>query len=140
VLDPAALNALIPDWRAKGAPLDTPVTDDQFHYLTETGSFHIPNVLLPPLMSNRGMEIASLSNLCRWLGQEAEALGAKSIPVFRRPTFCMAKTVRCTVSSLAISASPRTAITKTLTRRAWNFAALYAICRRRARLAEPASD
>ncbi len=82
VLDPVALNALIPDWRAKGAPLDTPVADDQFRYLTTTGSLRIPNFLLPPLMSNRGMEIASLSNLCRWLGREAEALGVEIYPGF----------------------------------------------------------
>jgi electron-transferring-flavoprotein dehydrogenase len=82
VIDPVALNALIPDWRQKGAPLDTPVTEDRFHYLTETRAFRIPNVLMPPLMSNHGMEIASLSNLCRWLGREAEALGVEIYPGF----------------------------------------------------------
>ncbi|GAA0556379.1 electron transfer flavoprotein-ubiquinone oxidoreductase [Rhizomicrobium electricum] len=82
VIDPVALNALIPDWRQKGAPLDTPVTEDRFHYLTETRAFRIPNVLMPPLMSNHGMEIASLSNLCRWLGGQAEALGVEIYPGF----------------------------------------------------------
>lgn len=82
VIDPVALNALIPDWRQKGAPLDTPVTEDRFHYLTATRAFRIPNVLMPPLMSNHGMEIASLSNLCRWLGREAEALGVEIYPGF----------------------------------------------------------
>lgn len=82
VIDPVALNALIPDWREKGAPLDSPVTEDQFHYLTERRSFRIPQFLLPPLMSNHGMEIVSLSNLCRWLGQQAEALGVEIYPGF----------------------------------------------------------
>jgi electron-transferring-flavoprotein dehydrogenase len=82
VIDPVALNQLIPDWRQKGAPLDTPVTEDRFHYLTATRAFRIPNVLMPPLMSNHGMEIASLSNLCRWLGREAEALGVEIYPGF----------------------------------------------------------
>ena len=82
VLDPVALAALIPDWRQKGAPLDTPVAADEFHFLTATGHLRIPNFLLPPLMSNRGMEIASLSNLCRWLGQQAEALGVEIYPGF----------------------------------------------------------
>jgi electron-transferring-flavoprotein dehydrogenase len=77
VLDPVALNQLIPDWRQKGAPLDTPVTADEFHFLTATHALRIPDFLMPPLMSNRGMEIASLSNLCRWLGREAEALGVE---------------------------------------------------------------
>ena len=82
VVDPVALNALIPDWKEKGAPLDSPVTEDQFHYLTERRSFRIPQFLLPPLMSNHGMEIVSLSNLCRWLGQQAEALGVEIYPGF----------------------------------------------------------
>jgi electron-transferring-flavoprotein dehydrogenase len=82
VIDPVALNQLIPDWREKGAPLDTPVTEDRFNYLTETRAFRIPNFLMPPLMSNHGMEIASLSNLCRWLGREAEALGVEIYPGF----------------------------------------------------------
>ena len=82
VIDPVALTALIPDWRAKGAPLDTPVTDDRFTYLTATGAIAIPHLLLPPAMSNRGMEIISLGSLCRWLGGQAEALGVEIYPGF----------------------------------------------------------
>src|SRR5256885_6663227 len=59
VIDPIALNELIPDWEAKGAPLTTPVTDDRFLVLTETGQMRIPNILLPPLMSNHGNYIVS---------------------------------------------------------------------------------
>jgi electron-transferring-flavoprotein dehydrogenase len=82
VIDPSALNALIPDWKAKGAPLDTPVTEDRFYYLTEGSAIPFPHFFFPPLMSNRGMEIASLSNLCRWLGREAETLGVEIYPGF----------------------------------------------------------
>lgn len=82
VLDPVALNALIPDWKDKGAPLDTPVTQDRFYFLTEKSVIPFPHFLMPPLMSNRGMEIVSLSNLCRWLGREAEALGVEIYPGF----------------------------------------------------------
>lgn len=80
VIDPKALTELIPDWRQKGAPLDTPVTDDRFFYLTEKHAVAVPSLAMPPLMSNRGMEIVSLSNLCRWLGKQAEALGVEIYP------------------------------------------------------------
>ncbi len=82
VLDPIALNELIPDWKDKGAPLHTPVTEDRFMVLTETKHFNIPNALLPPLMSNHGNYIISLGNLCRWLAQQAEALGVEIYPGF----------------------------------------------------------
>jgi electron-transferring-flavoprotein dehydrogenase len=82
VIDPIALNELIPDWKEKGAPLNAPVIDDQFLFLTETGSFKIPNFLMPPLMSNHGNYAISLGNLCRWLGQQAEALGVEIFPGF----------------------------------------------------------
>src|SRR3569833_4370479 len=82
VLDPRALNELIPDWKAKGAPLDTPVTDDRFWFFTKTSAIPLPHVIFPPLMSNRGNYIVSLSNLCKWLGQQAEALGVEIYPGF----------------------------------------------------------
>ncbi len=82
VIDPVALDALIPDWKAKGAPLDTPVTEDRFYFLTKANGIRLPHVFFPPLLSNRGMQIASLSNLCRWLGKEAEALGVEIYPGF----------------------------------------------------------
>jgi electron-transferring-flavoprotein dehydrogenase len=77
VIDPRALDELLPDWKARGAPLDTPVTDDRFLVLTERGSFRIPEALLPPLMRNHGNHIVSLGNVCRWLAQQAEALGVE---------------------------------------------------------------
>ena len=63
VIDPHALNELIPDWQAKSAPLNTPVTEDRFLVLTPEKAFHIPNWMLPPLMSNHGNHIVSLGNV-----------------------------------------------------------------------------
>src|SRR5438045_1135932 len=82
VMDPRALNELLPDWKATGAPLDTPVTEDRFLILTPDKAHRIPNALLPPLMGNHGMYIASLGNVCRWLAQQAEALGVEIYPGF----------------------------------------------------------
>ncbi|MCB2108504.1 MAG: electron transfer flavoprotein-ubiquinone oxidoreductase [Rhodobacteraceae bacterium] len=82
VVDPIALNELIPDWKDKGAPLNTPVGEDRLLLLSESGSTRLPNILMPPLMSNHGCYIVSLGNVCRWLGQQAEALGVEIYPGF----------------------------------------------------------
>jgi electron-transferring-flavoprotein dehydrogenase len=82
VIDPIALNELIPDWKAKGAPLDTDVTDDRFYILGPAGHIRIPNFIFPPFMSNHGNHIASLSNVCKWLATQAEALGVEIYPGF----------------------------------------------------------
>ena len=79
VLEPRALNELIPDWKAKGAPLDTPAVMDRFLYLTEQSSTRLPT---PPQMHNQGNYIVSLGNVCRWLGTQAEALGVEIYPGF----------------------------------------------------------
>ncbi|HEX5863894.1 MAG TPA: electron transfer flavoprotein-ubiquinone oxidoreductase [Casimicrobiaceae bacterium] len=77
VIDPRALNELIPDWQAKSAPLNTPVTEDRFMVLTPEKAFRIPNWALPALMNNHGNHIASLGNVCRWLSAQAETLGVE---------------------------------------------------------------
>ncbi len=82
VIDPIGINELIPDWKEKGAPIDTPVTDDRFLYLGPAGSLRVPNFIMPPLMSNHGNYIVSLGNLCRWLATQAEALGVEIYPGF----------------------------------------------------------
>ncbi len=82
VIDPIAIDELIPDWKAKGAPIDTPVTDDRFYYLGPAGSIRIPGFLLPPLMHNHGNYVVSLSNVCKWLATQAEALGVEIYPGF----------------------------------------------------------
>ncbi|GFZ99880.1 electron-transferring-flavoprotein dehydrogenase [Elstera cyanobacteriorum] len=79
VFEPRALNELIPDWKEKGAPLNTPAVEDNFLFLTEKGSFKLPT---PPQMHNHGNYIISLGNLCRWLGQQAEELGVEIYPGF----------------------------------------------------------
>ncbi len=79
VIEPRALNELLPDWRDKGAPLNTPATDDRFNFLTETRAYRLPT---PPQMNNHGNYIVSLGDVCRWLGQQAEALGVEIYPGF----------------------------------------------------------
>ena len=78
-LEPRALNELLPDWKERGAPIDTPVTDDEFLYLTESSSFRLPT---PPQMHNEGNYIVSLGNVVRWLGQQAEEVGVEIYPGF----------------------------------------------------------
>src|SRR5690606_32529895 len=82
VVDPRALTELIPDWKEKGAPLDTPVTEDKFLFLTQTGSRSTPNWLLPECFQNHGNYIVRLGNLVQWLGQQAESLGVDVFPGF----------------------------------------------------------
>src|SRR5262245_28598888 len=71
VIDPKALNELLPDWKENGAPLKTLATTDEIWLLSESGGFKFPQFLLPPLMHNKGMYVGSLGELCRWLGQKA---------------------------------------------------------------------
>lgn len=79
VLEPRTLNELIPDWKEKGAPLNTPAKKDRFLLLTETESIQLPT---PPQMHNEGNYIISLGNFCRWLGQQAEEYGVEIYPGF----------------------------------------------------------
>src|SRR5574343_458510 len=82
VMDPKALTELIPDWKEKGAPLNTPVTEDRVLFLTETAAHKTPNALLPACFENHGNYVISLGNVVRWLGQQAEALGVEIFPGF----------------------------------------------------------
>jgi electron-transferring-flavoprotein dehydrogenase len=82
VMDPRALTELIPDWKEKGAPLNAPVSEDRFLFLTAGGSYKVPNFLLPGCFQNHGNYVVSLGNVCRWLGQQAEALGVEIFPGF----------------------------------------------------------
>ncbi len=77
VLDPCGLDALIPDWKERGAPITVPVTADNFYMLGEAGKFRVPNWPMPPLMSNHGNYIVSMANVCRWMAEQAEALGVE---------------------------------------------------------------
>jgi electron-transferring-flavoprotein dehydrogenase len=118
VMDPIAMNELIPDWKEKGAPLNTPVTEDRFLMLTETGGMRIPGFMMPPLLNNHGNYIISLGNVCRWLAQQAEALGVEIFPGFAAAEVLYHEDG--SVKGVAIWASPATAIARTATRRAWN--------------------
>ena len=80
VLDPVGLNALIPEWKDKGAPVKTAVTSDSFVVLGPAGSARIPNWPMPRLMSNHGNYIVSMGNVCRWLAEQAEGLGVEIFP------------------------------------------------------------
>jgi len=82
VIDPIALNELLPDWKTLGAPLNTAVSEDRFEILTASRAYPIPQWLLPPLMRNHGNYIVSLGNVCQWLAQQAEALGVEIYPGF----------------------------------------------------------
>jgi electron-transferring-flavoprotein dehydrogenase len=83
VVDPQALDELLPDWRQDGCPLaETPVTDNWHWMLTKNGKLPIPHILMPPFMSNDGCYTGSLGNLCRWLAGKAEELGVEIFPGF----------------------------------------------------------
>ena len=80
VLDTSGLDKLIPDWKDKGAPVETEVTSDNFYILGEAGQMRVPNWPMPPLMSNHGKYIVSMGNVCRWLAEQAEALEVEIFP------------------------------------------------------------
>ena len=82
VVDPIALNELVPDWKEQGAPLNTPVTEDRFYVLGRAGSLRLPTRLMPKLMDNHGKYAVSLGNVCRWLATQAEGLGVEIYPGF----------------------------------------------------------
>jgi len=82
VMDPIAINELFPNWKELGAPLNTPVTEDQVLFLTETKSYATPSFMVPKSLTNHGNYIVSLANVVRWLGQQAEALGVEIFPGF----------------------------------------------------------
>ena len=80
VLDPSGLDALIPDWKDKGAPVTVPVKEDNFYVLGEAGQLRVPNWPMPPLMNNHGNYIVSMGNVCRWMAEQAEELGVEIFP------------------------------------------------------------
>jgi electron-transferring-flavoprotein dehydrogenase len=82
VMDPIAINELFPNWRELGAPLNTPVTEDRFMFLTEKKARTTPEWMLPACFKNHGNYVVSLANVTRWLGQQAEGLGVEVFPGF----------------------------------------------------------
>ncbi|HUP96782.1 MAG TPA: electron transfer flavoprotein-ubiquinone oxidoreductase [Usitatibacter sp.] len=82
VIDPRALTELLPEWKSQGAPLNQPVTEDRFLFLSQASSWKVPHWMLPACFKNHGNYIASLGNVCRWLGTQAEAAGVEIYPGF----------------------------------------------------------
>jgi len=82
VVDPIGLDGLVPEWRGEAAPVRTAVRTDRFYVLSSSGAVRLPNLLMPPLMSNHGNFIVSLGDVCRYLAQKAEALGVEIYPGF----------------------------------------------------------
>ena len=83
VIDPKALDELLPEWRDAGCPLaEVPVTDNQHWLLTKDGKMGVPHLFTPPFMHNKGTYTGSLGNLCRWLAEQAEGLGVEIFPGF----------------------------------------------------------
>ena len=83
VLEPRAMNELFPDWKEKGAPLNTEVKEDKFFmYLSQNKAIKLPNFLIPKPTHNHGNYIVSMGNVCRWLAEQAEALGVEVYPCF----------------------------------------------------------
>ncbi|MCB1831174.1 MAG: FAD-binding protein, partial [Gammaproteobacteria bacterium] len=83
VLDPKALHELFPEWQKNGAPLNTPVTEDRMFLLKDAKSaVKFPGFLVPPSMHNQNNYIISMGNLCRWLAEQAEAMGVNLFPGF----------------------------------------------------------
>ena len=82
VIDPRAMDELLPDWRDLGSPMTVAVTENHHWVLTAKGKYEIPHALMPPFMNNKGCYTVSLANLCRWLAGQAEALGVEIFPGF----------------------------------------------------------
>ncbi len=82
VIDPIGIDRLLPDWRGEDSPLKTQVSEDRFYWLSSSRALRVPNLLMPPLMSNHGNYVVSLGNVCRWLAAKAEDLGVEIYPGF----------------------------------------------------------
>ena len=117
VLEPRALNELIPDWAEKGAPLDTPVKNDRFMYLTKTGAFRLPT---PPQMNNHGNYIISLGNFAAGLGNKPKPWALKFTPDFQPLKFFMMMKAGFGVLLPAIWAAIKMVNQQMLLKRGWN--------------------
>lgn len=120
VIDPKGLAELFPDWKERGAPLETPVTKDVFRLLGPSGDLSLPMFAMPPFMHNHGCYVASLGNVSRWLATQAEELGVEIYPGFAASTWSGTRTARSRAWWLASLAWPRTATTSPTTTPAWS--------------------
>ncbi|GER03236.1 hypothetical protein JCM17846_09180 [Iodidimonas nitroreducens] len=120
VVDPIALDELIPDWRESDCPLRLEVSSNHHWILRESGKLSIPHALLPPLMNNKGCYTGSLGNLCRWLAERAEALGVEIYPALRSPKCFMMIRAPCAGWPRAIWVWPGMAAIRKAISPAWN--------------------
>ena len=128
VIDPSGLDALLPDWRDEDTPIKTAVTDDRFYMLGPRRRVRIPNLLLPPLMSNHGNFIVSLGNVCRWLAAKAEAARRRNYPGFAATEVLYRRAMaRSPASPPATWASARTASPRTRFTRGMELRAKYTL-------------
>src|SRR5262249_247447 len=82
VIDPIAIDRLLPGWRGEDSPIKTAVSEDRFYWLWGKGALRLPALMMPPLMSNHGSYVVSLGSVCRWLAGKAEARGQETYPGF----------------------------------------------------------
>src|ERR1700753_4262115 len=124
VMDPIALDKLVPDWRGDSdCPLKTEVKDDRFYWMSAGGAIRLPNFMMPPLMSNHHCYIGSLRDVCCWLGAQTGAPGraaSRSIPVLPRWKCFTTTMARCGASPPATWASRATVRTRPRSPAAWN--------------------
>ena len=123
VLDPSGLDALLPDWRERGAPVTTEVTEDRFLLLGQSGGVRLPNWPMPKLMSNHGNYIVSMGNVCRWLAEQAEALGVEIFPGMAASALVFDGDIVTRRRRRRVRARARTARPGRATSRAWSCSA-----------------
>ena len=121
VMDPRTLNELFPDWRERNAPLNAPVSEDRFQFLTEKRALQVPAFMLPACFQNHGNYVVSLGNVCRWLGQQAvkEKLTADLRGYILLPAFGKDRLLPVKWSTL--SAASRKQWMSVINRRPWDF-------------------
>jgi electron-transferring-flavoprotein dehydrogenase len=120
IMDPRALNELLPDWKELGAPLNQPVTDDAILFLEREPGLRTPNAFLPACFQNHGNYIISLGAFTKWLAQQAENLGVEIFPASRPPRCSTTTTARCAAWPPATWASARTASRPRTSSSAWS--------------------
>ena len=130
VLDPSGLDRLMPDWRERNAPITVSVNKDNFYILGEAGQIRLPNFLMPPLMNNHGNYIVSMGNVCRWMAEQAEALGVEIFPGMACSDLVLVRMMNLRVLLQESLAWGRTASQPMRTNQAWNYMVNMCFCQK----------
>ena len=130
VLDPSGLDRLMPDWRERNAPITVSVNKDNFYILGEAGQIRLPNFLMPPLMNNHGNYIVSMGNVCRWMAEQAEALGVEIFPGMACSDWFLVRTMNLRVLLQESLAWARMASQAMRTNQAWNYMVNMCFCQK----------